>query len=66
MFNIDKVIEESNKKMLYGDKPEIPDQLTNMSILDENGSCVAIKEPSIKNIVKTINKIIEYLEWINK
>lgn len=66
MFNIDKIIDESNKKMIYSDKPELPKKLEEWYIYADNGACCAKKEPTIKEIRETINKIIDYLEWVNK
>ena len=66
MFDVDKIINVQNKKMLYGDKPELPEKLENVQVLTEDGECAIIREPNIKEITETINKILEYLKWMDK
>ena len=66
MFNADKIMDEINKKMIYGDKPELPEKLEEGYIYADNGTCCGKSEPTIKEIRETINKIIDYLEWVNK
>lgn len=66
MFNIDKIIEESNKKMIYGEKPELPQKLDRVPVMNEYGDMLGYREPNEKDIKDTINKIIDYLEWENK
>lgn len=66
MFDIDKIIIEQNKKMLYGDKPELPEKLCKVPIMTKDGDCLGLREPAIKEITETINKILEYLKWMDK
>ena len=70
MFDIDRLINEHNKKMIYGDKPELPKKL---DIKHRSGGndevvingCLEL-DNQIEEIAETLNKIIEYLEWEDK
>lgn len=70
MFNLDKIIEESHKRSVYGEKPELPKKLDITYRL--GGNCETIinnkimPEDQIEEIAETINKIIDYLEWQDK
>ena len=66
MLNLDRIIEESNKEIIYGKKPELPEKLEEGYIYADNGACRGKSEPTIKEIRETINKIIDYLEWQDK
>ena len=69
MFDIDKVINEANKKIIYGEKPELPKKIeysigiltTTMGEKQE-----FTQSPTNYELMDTINKIIDYLEWENK
>jgi len=68
-MNIDKVIEEVNKEMLYGEKPKVPDRLERIQEIEDDGTYKTLlyeREPSNREIREKINQIIEYLEWIDK
>lgn len=70
MFNVDKIIDEANKKMLYGEKPALPEKLdVNFRL---GGNCETLingkieLEDQIEEIANTINMIIDYLKWEDK
>lgn len=69
-LDIDKVIEESNKKMLYGEKPKVPDELKcNIGIITNsvtNDKQEFEQPPTNTEIMNKINEIIKYLEWLDK
>ena len=68
-LDIDKVIEESNKEMLYGKKPKVPKRLEKIKEIEDNGKYKTLlceREPNSKEIREKINQIIEYLEWLDK
>ena len=65
-MNIDKVIEESNKKMLYGEKPKVPDILEPTQEITKDGNLLSVREPTARKIREKINEIIKYLEWLDK
>ena len=70
MFNLDKIIEESHKRSVYGEKPELPKKLE--ITYRPCGSCETLinnkimLDEQIEEIAETINKIIDYLEWQDK
>lgn len=66
MFNFDKMMDEWNKEKLYGKKPKLPEKIKQVKMLDADGNCYAVKQPSKEVIVETINNILEYLEWLDK
>lgn len=67
MFDVDKLITETNKEMLYGKKPKLPERL-NIDFRSA-GNCETLingkvmPEDQIEEIAETVNKIIEYLKW---
>ena len=68
-LDIDKVIEECNKEMLYGKKPNVPKRLEKIQEVENDGKydcIVSEREPDSKKIREKINQIIEYLEWLDK
>lgn len=70
MFSLDRIIEESNKERLYGKKPELPKKLD--ITIRSAGNCETLingkimLEEQIEEVAETLNKIIGYLEWVNK
>ena len=67
MFNLDKIIEESNKERLYGKKPSVPEELEEVFIIDPNERMAMGKRlPNNKEIMDKINEIIKYLQWLDK
>ena len=71
MFNLDRVIEESNKERLYGKKPKVPEKLEkNVPIIVEYKDGIkelhGYREPNNKEITEKLNEIITYLEWLDK
>lgn len=68
-LDIDKVIEESNKEMLYGKKPKVPERLEKVQEIEDDGkykTILCVREPNVKEIREKINQIIKYLEWLDK
>lgn len=69
-LNIDKVIEESNKELLYGEKPKVPDELKcNIGVItssETNDKQEFLQPPTNTEIMDKINEIIKYLEWLDK
>ena len=64
---MDEFINKYNKELFYGKKPDIPEELfDNIPVETTEGTCVGYREPNIREIVYTINKIIKYLEYIDK
>lgn len=66
MFDVDKLITETNKEMLYGKKPELPEKLGERNIYNNDGSVYGRREPDMREITEVINKIIDYLKWEEK
>lgn len=66
MFDVDKLITETNKEMLYGKKPELPEKLGEKYIYNNDGSVYGRSEPDMREITEVINKIIDYLKWEEK
>lgn len=70
-LDMDRVIAESNKKMLYGEKPKVPSRLERITVeeVEDYGNYKTVgieREPNNTEIREKINQIIEYLEWIDK
>jgi len=67
MFDMDKIITEVNKEYLFGKKPKVPEKLTNTIVTNINGYGQSCEQPpSNIQIMKKINEIITYLEWMDK
>ncbi len=67
MFDMDKIITEANKEYLFGKKPKVPEKLNTTIITNINGCGQDCEQPpSNMQIMKKINEIITYLEWIDK
>lgn len=69
MFDIDRVIEESNKERIYGKKPKVPEWLEPIQEIEDDGkykTFLSVREPNAREIREKINEIIEYLKWIDK
>jgi len=62
-------LDERNKEMLYGKKPEVPKRLEKIQEIEDDGKYKTLlceREPNNKEIREKINQIIEYLEWLDK
>ena len=67
MFDLDKIITEANKEMLYGKKPPVPEELQEKYIIDPYEKMAMGKRlPNNKEIMDKINEIIKYLQWLDK
>lgn len=68
MFDIDKVINETNKKLIYGEKPKLPEKLSNVYLkkIDDDAFISGSFNQAERKIINALNKIIDYLEWENK
>ena len=68
MFDIDKVINETNKKLIYGEKPKLPKKLSNVYLkkIDDDAFVSESFNQAERQIINALNKIIDYLEWENK
>lgn len=66
MFNFEKMIDEWDKEKLYGQKPKLPEKIKHVQLLDADGNCYAVTQPSKEVVVETVNKILDYLEWLDK
>lgn len=68
MFDIDKVINETNKKLIYGEKPKLPEKLSNVYLkkIDDDAFVSESFNQAERQIINALNKIIDYLEWENK
>lgn len=68
MFDIDKVINETNKKLIYGEKPKLPEKLSNVYLkkIDDDAFASVSFNQAERQIINALNKIIDYLEWENK
>lgn len=68
MFDIDKVINETNKKLIYGKKPKLPEKLSNVYLkkIDDDAFVSESFNQAERQIINALNKIIDYLEWENK
>ena len=68
MFDIDKVINETNKKLIYGEKPKLPEKLSNVYLKKINDDAFVSESfnQAERQIINALNKIIDYLEWENK
>ena len=68
MFDIDKVINETNKKLIYGGKPKLPEKLSNVYLkkIDDDAFVSESFNQAERQIINALNKIIDYLEWENK
>lgn len=68
MFDIDKVINETNKKLIYGEKPKLPEKLSNVYLkkIDDDAFVSERFNQAERQIINALNKIIDYLEWENK
>lgn len=68
MFDIDKVINETNKKLIYGEKPKLPEKLSNVYLkkIDDDAFVSGSFNQAERQIINALNKIIDYLEWENK
>ena len=69
-MDFDRLIEETNKELLYGPKPKLPEKLEKqiyvIEKVDGYDAVTGYRAPTNTEIVDTINKIIEYLEWKDK
>lgn len=68
MFDIDKIVNEHNKEMIYGKKPKIPEKLSNVytkQITEDDYIKEKFSQAEIQ-IIKKLNQIIDYLEWQEK
>ena len=69
-MDFDRLIEETNKELLYGPKPKLPKKLEKQIYIIEKvdgyDAVTGYRAPTNTEIVDTINKIIEYLEWKDK
>ena len=67
MFDIDKVINETNKKLIYGEKPKLPEKLSNVYLkkIDDDAFVSESFNQAERQIINALNKIIDYLEWEN-
>ena len=64
---MDEFINKYNKKLFYGKKPDIPEELRdNVPIETKEGDCIGWRVPNTIEIVDTINKIIKYLKWVDE
>jgi hypothetical protein len=70
MMNFDKIIDEANKELVYGPKPKLPEKLEKQIYVIEKvdgfDAITGYRAPTNSEIVDTVNKIIEYLEWEGK
>ena len=64
MFNIDKIIDEVNKKMMYGDKPKVPEKINILNDFGNDNERKIINE--LNKTREKLNEIIKYLEWMDK
>ena len=65
MFNIDKIIDESNKKMIYGDKPELPKKLEEIQDY-AFAYCAKLKYIELPNTLEFIHSNAFYASGLEK
>lgn len=64
MFDIDKIIYESNKEIMYGDKPKVPEKINILNDFGNDNERKIVIE--LNKTREKLNEIIKYLEWMNK
>lgn len=64
MFGIDKIIDESNKERMYGDKPKVPEKINILNDFGNDNERKIVIE--LNKTREKLNEIIKYLEWMDK